>query len=431
MIWKNLQVVLYKLFIATQLLTLSLSTLAVNGPGLGNLNYQANERFQRISLVDRNTGIPDNAGSPAVSFGLNLGYMFNGYFVGIFAPDHGHSSGGWLVLDVSNPRSPQMVARRYQATYSHGNAYNGYSNGQQDPHFIGDTGDFRENHGTGFSVQDGRYYAVIPTGYGVEFWDFTNIGPGNPPVRISTFDIPNIAAGDYTNTSWQLTWQAPYVYVANANQGIAVIDASDVANPKLLSRVPISKLGGMRIGPLFAMGNHMVASSMDSAGRVGSFDISDPGNPKLLTTFEPGQNFYSMCYNGNQVMFSNRGTPAYMQVVDISNPNQFIELNKNQIRNDEALYCTSQGNLYISGNQNDITVVDISNPSNPTHLGSGSLNVGAGSDHGQVSIFGNLIYVGNDHGAGNGFIVHQSTPDTSAPQVTQVSRAMAQPNKAY
>lgn len=409
--------------LAALILTFTSTAFALNGPGLGNLTYNANELFEPVSIIDGSQGIPNNSGDPAAPFGLNMAYMFNGYFVGVFAPDHGHSSGGWLVLDVSDPRNPVQTARQYDATYvGSGSAYNGYDgNGNQDPEWIGNTGDFREVHGIGFTIQDGRYYAAIPSGYGIEIWDFTDVGPGMPPVRTTTFDIPDIAAGNYTDTSWQLTWQAPYLYVANANQGITVIDTSDINNPVLLSKTPISLLGGFRIGPIFALGNHMIVSSMDTNGRVASVDISDPAQPKLLTTYAPGQQFYATCFNGSQVMFTNRGTPAYMQVVDISDPTQFVELNRDTVQINEALYCATQGDRYFSGNQEEVSVVDMSDPANPVLIGEGSLNIGSGSDHGQVSVFGNLVYVGNDHGNGNGFIVHQTAPDTEGPEVTQVS----------
>lgn len=409
--------------LAALMLALIPIAFAENGPGLGNLTYNANELFEPVSIIDGSMGIPGNGGDPAAPFGLTMGYMFNGYFVGVFAPDHGHSSGGWLVLDVSDPRNLVQVVRQYDSTYvGNGSAYNGYDgNGNQDPNWVGNTGDFREVHGMGFTIQDGRYYAAIPTGYGIEIWDFTDVGPGIPPVQTTRFDIPGIAAGNYTDTSWQLTWQAPYLYVANANQGISVIDTSDINNPVLLSKTPISLLGGFRIGPIFAMGNHMIVSSMETNGRAASLDISDPAQPKLLTTFAAGQQFYATCFNGSQVMFTNRGTPAYMQVVDITDPTQFVELNRDTVQLNEALYCATQGDRYFSGNQEQVSIVDMSDPSNPVLIGEGSLNIGSGSDHGQVSVFGNLVYVGNDHGNGNGFIVHQTAPDTEGPAVTQVS----------
>lgn len=91
----------------------------------------------------------------------------------------------------------------------------------------------------------------------------------------------------------------------------------------------------------------MIVSSMDTNGRVASIDISDPVSPRLLTTYQPGQRFYATCFNGSQVMFTNRGTPAYMQVVDISDPGQFVELSKGELELDEALYCANQGDAYF------------------------------------------------------------------------------------
>lgn len=165
----------------------------------------------------------------------------------------------------------------------------------------------------------------------------------------------------------------------------------------------------------------MIVSSMDTNGRVASIDISDPVSPRLLTTYQPGQRFYATCFNGSQVMFTNRGTPAYMQVVDISDPGQFVELSKGELELDEALYCANQGDAYFSGNQGNVTKVHMSVPENPVYIGEGQLNVGAGSDHGQVSVFGNLVYVGNDHGTGNGFIVHQTASDQTPPSINAVS----------
>lgn len=113
--------------LAALILTFTSTAFALNGPGLGNLTYNANELFEPVSIIDGSLGIPNNSGDPAAPFGLNMGYMFNGYFIGVFAPDHGHSSGGWLVLDVSDPRNPVQIARQYDATYvGSGSAYNGY-----------------------------------------------------------------------------------------------------------------------------------------------------------------------------------------------------------------------------------------------------------------------------------------------------------------
>jgi DNA-binding beta-propeller fold protein YncE len=387
------------------------------GPGWGNLTYNSGELFQRISLVNSSNGVPSEYP------GLNLGYMFNGYFVGIAARDHGWSGGAWVVLNVSNPRSPtSVVTLNDSACTGSGDCfYNGYLNGVQNPGRPGLTGDFRELHGACFTIMNNRWYAAIPSGYGIEVWDFTDVNTGVAPTRTSRFAIPGIAAGDYTDTSWQLTCQAPYVYVANANQGVSVISIANPSSPLLLSRTPISQTGGFRVGPIFTQGNLMVVSSMDTNGTMSTLDISDPTAPSLLDTFSPGVNFYATCFNGNEVIFTQRGTPAYMQVANVQDPTNVTLLNGGTVSNPESLYCSTQGDTVMMGNQEEIAKFDITNPSNPVLLGEGNLNVGTGTDHGQVTFFGNTVYVGNDHGPSNGFIVHQLAQDTTAPSVASVS----------
>src|SRR5688572_19978495 len=204
------------------------------GPGFGNLTYNSGELMQRISLVNSANGVPSEYQ------GLNLGYMFNGYFVGVAARDHGWSGGAWVVLNVSNPRSPtSVVTLNDSACTGSGDCfYNGHLNGVQNPGRPGLTGDFRELHGACFTIMNNRWYAAIPSGYGIEVWDFTDVNTGVAPTRTSKFAIPGIKAGDYTDTSWQLTCEAPYVYVANANQGISVISIANPSSPLLLSRTP-------------------------------------------------------------------------------------------------------------------------------------------------------------------------------------------------
>ena len=99
--------------------------------------------------------------------------------------------------------------------------------------------------------------------------------------------LPTGNGGDSANVGWQLWWQAPYLYVASANDGVYIVDASDPANAVIANRgagkpnpVPTGELGGFRVGPIFTMGNHMVLSSMDNTDGFASLDISDPLNPK-------------------------------------------------------------------------------------------------------------------------------------------------------
>jgi len=375
------------------------------GPGLGNLDYTAGELNQRISWVALNVDIPEEFP------GLNNGYMFNGYFVGVFSEDNGWHGGGWSVLDISNPRVPVKMSTLKDAVW--------WAQYTDQRSML--TGDFRENHSTGFSIINNRWYAAIPTGHGIEIWDFTDVALNVPPTRASRTTIPNVTGGNYNNTSWQLAWQAPYVYVANTNLGITVINASNPTNPVVVSTTPTSSLGGAAVGAIYAMGNQLVISDMNNMGAVRVLDISNPTTPTLRTSHTPTENYYSSCFDGQEIFLTDRGATANLKVLSVNSTDSSISvIEADTVSNPEGLYCTTQGNSLFMGNQLNAKKFDITTPSNPVLVGTMSTG-GVNADHGQVSVFGNLLYIGDDHGAGNAFMVHQQAKDLAAPRVKYVN----------
>lgn len=381
------------------------------GPGLGNLTYTQAELFRPVSMILRNDqGVPATYPNRK-AFGLNAGIMHNGYFVTLFAPDSGDGPGGFLVYDVSNPRAIQLVQRIYEPE--------------------GRTAEFREAHAFGVSTINNRNYIAVATTRGVEFWDFTDV---NNIQQVRKVALPTVNRGDYANVSWQLWWQAPYLYVASANDGIYIVDARDPATATLANRgagrpnpVPTGELGGFRVGPIFTMGNQMVLTSMENVDGIASLDISDPLNPKVLDTVPSAPFYYATCYDGKKLYGSVRGGGARMFSYDLTDRSRFVA-EDNRLVIDEQLYCATQDHYVFQGAQIRMHKVDVSNPLQHVQVGVGSLfpqgdpNL-PGSDHGQVAVFGNLVFVGNDHGSGSGFMVHSTAPDTTPPSVRQVSPA--------
>ncbi|RYF47052.1 MAG: hypothetical protein EOO27_38215, partial [Comamonadaceae bacterium] len=211
------------------------ATLALQGPGLGNLNYSTAELFKPVSMITRESGDVPATYPGRKAYGLNVGIMLNGYFLTSFAPDSGLGPGGFLLYDVSNPRAIVLVKKIYEPE--------------------GRTKEFREAHAFGTAKIGGKQYVVVPSIKGVEFWDFTDI---NNIQQVKKLALPTVNGGDYANVAWQLWWQAPYLYVASANDGIYVVDASDPANATIADRgagrpnpVPVGELGGFRVGPIF------------------------------------------------------------------------------------------------------------------------------------------------------------------------------------
>ncbi len=371
------------------------------GPGLANQHYPAQDLFQPIGWVNHDNGLPGvHAGSKP--FGTNLGMMIDGYFFTLFAPDSGQGPGGFLFYDVSDPYNPSLIRRVYEAEAR--------------------TTALKEPHAFGLARIHERRYMAFQSTIGVEFWDFTDL---NDLQRVGDIDLPGVNGGDYSNVAWQLTWQAPYVYVASSEQGIFIVDASDPAYPVLADRngqpnpVPVSDLGGFRVGPIFTFGNQLVISSMQNRDGFASLDISDPVNPQILDRIpDLDQFYYASCFNGEHMAVSVRGASARMVLYDLQDPNEFT-LVDDQLAVPGQLYCAFQDHYVFQGTEDRVHKIDISDPSSPVDVGSGTI---AGPlvrlvDHGQVSPLGNLVFIGNDHGTGSAFMPHSAEPDELPPAV--------------
>lgn len=385
--------------------------LPIQGPGLGNFEYADSEMFRPLSLINDSNFIPPRLPFNK-DFGLNTAMLHNGYFVTLFAPDSGGGPGGILVLDVSNPRDVKLVRRIYEPE--------------------GITKEFREAHSLGSAYVQGKKLVALQTGVGIEIWDFSDV---NAIAPLSKLQLPGVNFGDYSSVAWQLSWQAPYLYVAGANQGIFIVDTSDPRNPKLADRgpgkpnpVPVGELGGFRVGPIFSLGNLLVISSMDVADGFSTLDISDPVDPQLLSRVARLKDYYATCFDGRYLHASTRGFGARMQSYDLTDPIQPRLINDSLLI-DEQLYCATQDHFVFQGAQEYFHKIDVSQSSSFQETGRGTLGVDH-PDHGQVTPFGNLIFVGNDHGSGSAFFPHQATPDHQAPELVRQSPAPGDSNVA-
>ncbi|OZG70391.1 hypothetical protein BTA51_26490 [Hahella sp. CCB-MM4] len=386
----------------------STGALSAQGPGLGNLSYSPGEVFTQISpSVDNAEDGSDSGFLPPdypyrKDYGVNVATMVNGYLIGIFAPDSGRGPGGWIALDASNPRNLELVKRVYEpdntSEYRTGNDLR--------------TAEFREPHSIGLAENN---LVAIQTGRGIEIWDWSDV---ENPVQDSRLRIDNVNYGDYTRVSWQLFWQAPYLYVSRGPDGLTIVDTSDVHNPIVVKTIPKNELGGFNIGPVFALGNELYLSSMETTDGFSILDISNPVNPTLTKSVSSlPDKYYSSCWDGKRAYFGARSYGNPLRIYDTTtNPMALVNEDHSGFVN---LYCNLQDDRLLLGNQEDIAVLDIGDLDNITRLGTGSLDVHdlSHSDHGQVFPMGNLVWVGNDHGSGSALIAQQTEPDTLPPQV--------------
>ncbi len=208
----------------------------------------------------------------------NLVLMLDGYLLLPWSPEFG--TGGLTFFDVSDPCAPVAVGRGTSVT-------------------------MRETHSVGVARLGGRTYAVVNqftsqgTGNGgIQFWDVTD---STAPVAIADLELPGFGYPDaYARVTLSVFWQAPYVYVAGADNGIYVVDATDPTQPRFVTQVVFDPV--MRAGQVVVVGNLLFTSSAEGPRAV-LLDVSDPAAPQPI----PGGDFVSADEDGNprETYFSN------------------------------------------------------------------------------------------------------------------------------
>ncbi len=370
----------------------------LEGPGLGNLTYQATEVDTAVSWVDTSNGVPQRSG---VTYGANVATMVNGYLLTVFAPNGGPGPGGFLLYDVSDPRATAVAHTVHEPD--------------------GRTAEFREAHSIGVARMDGSTYVAFQSIYGIEFWDLTDTGNIR---QVSKLRLPGVNKGDYFGAAWQLFWQAPYVYVSASSLGLFVVDASDPARPfvarmdrQRANPVPPGDFGGFKVGPVFAIGNRLVLASMHSTDGWASLDISNPLDPMLLDRTPDLSLYYSICFNGGRLHSATRGR-GNMVGYRLSDAGAFERVSQTATGN--FLYCATQDNLLLQGGPHSYAKYDISSAGSPRLLGSVTLDSNRNREHGHVTLLGNVVYVGDDHGVGSALVPHSAAADQTAPSVVAV-----------
>lgn len=353
-----------------------------DGPGLGNLDYKKDELWKPLGFVDRS--IMRGPG------GANVAIMVRGYFMVVAALDSGRAAGALNFYDVSDPRKPRQV--KY------------YEDDR--------TRQFREQHSLPVAVIDGKEILALHTTRGIQLWDLTD--PLNARM-VSALDLPNILPHDYENAAWQLSWQWPYLFVAATNHGVYVVDTRDPAKPSLLTRIPTSKMGGFRVGPLFAVGDYLIVSNMDLDARTSLLDIADPKNASLLASTSFGPKVYSSMVTGDRVYFAGREGTIH---VWSWSPTKFTKISSKNFGGDNLYVANADGHLF-AGQQQDWLKLDFKDEKNLVQVGKARLGRND-PDHGQVTPMGNVIFIGNDHQTGNAFFAHSEGRDQTPPAVVKI-----------
>ena len=370
--------------------------VASQGTLIANHNYGQDQVFQVIGRLNAQNGSPQENSSVVVH---------QGYVVEVYSQENDRPQAGISVYDLSDPSAPRLISRTEE-----------------------DTESLSEQHAIGIAHQNGRDYASLLAIDGIEIWDWTDMAA---PKQVSHLVLPGVEFG-YAHGAWWCAWQAPILYVGGASNGIYIIDTSDPANPFLVDRggepnpIPTGQTGGFRVGPVFAVGNLLVASANDGRGYA-TFDISDPTDPVLLDSMVgDGPPSYSSMLNGG-VLYA-IGTDDDLHGLDVHNPTDIRRLDSVAVFG-RGGYLTIQDNFAHAGASYHYVKVDISDPGEYRVVGTAT---SALPDHDEdfAVVIGNLIVLGDDHYNGSFVFPHQADPDTTGPSVNMVSPADGSSNQS-
>jgi len=442
---------------AVLLASAGLALTAADGPGIGNLDWQALgvKPLETIAVIDKGTGVPRGTGYVT---------MHRGYLLVMFSNDGGGGagSGGMAFLDISDPRTPKKVFST-----------------ADDPRYAADKPDacgaLREAHGFTLwgdilaqttnkglvpapnkkpaAKKDGAVLKsaagagdAVPAadGTGIQFWDLADV---QAPKKLANLNLPGLDGGDYSNTPWWLAWQGGrYLYVAGTEKGLYIVDASDPRQPRLVDRggkpnpIPPAELGNFRINVVAVVGNLMALAMTDGKG-LSLCDISDPAHPRLLSTVrDPGVG-YSMLLNGNRIYGTGGalskpkpGTPppadgnsdpgrSGVRIFDISNPAAIppARIATHTAVGGKGGYGVIQDDTFFYGSSESLGHLGVGGTAEPVLRAEIKLAPPGVSkpDWDFGTPLGNFVYAGNDHG-GSAFYIHQQAPDRTGPRVNMV-----------
>jgi len=316
--------------------------------------------------------------------------------------------------------------------------------------------------GNGDVTSYSTYLATI-TGTGVDIWDISVTN--QPPVRmapkgalVSTIVSPNVNYGDVDNAVWGLSCQGKYLYVGATNNGLHIVDMSNPAAPVRVASMPTTLLSGIKVGPLFAIGDLLVLTTPKNNAGVATLDISNPTVPVLKSSVTSTSGSYIGGVFGRYAHLLGGSSPGGFRWIDILAPTLTISAAANTKQSEYMSYGTRPLNadgtgglvpvFYLGGTRTAIDgepgihMYRMNDPLDGSGNSSPSLtfmaDIPGGDRNGtanpniddQFSIpAGNLLVMSDDEGTfGSRIAVQMTATDTSRPAVMYVNPASGATN---
>lgn len=343
----------------------------------------------------------------------NMVAVYRGHLVLPWSPEWG--TGGLTFFNVDDPCQPEKVGEGRSLYMRETHNFTSLYLPPGDPH----AGEWAATNMGGI-----RSFVDLG-GNGVQFWD---ISDPTDPVVVSNLVLEGLVYPDsYAFINLAYSWAYPYLYVAGANLGVFVVDATDPTDPQAIGQVDVPDI---QVGATFVYGDLLLVTDNDSPTHA-LFDISDPTDPQPL----PGGRFESVDREGNAIkpyhanlsgdwaLFARKdggGGPIVIDLSDSSNPTFLGDLRLPGMSGGYVFY--DEGHLF-TGDSHGSHIIDFTDPSDPQVV----MRIDfADGDLDTLTPYGNIAVAAVDDPASREFhpagesaaiVPWRIEPDTTAPQI--------------
>lgn len=253
-------------------------------------------------------------------------------------------------------------------------------------------------------TEDAWYeYRIFPEGFELIKSAAVSAYPFNRSIRAAE----HISRYNTTGEAYDTITDGDYTYVADGSGGLKILDISESRNPRLAGSLPLNGYSYK----IAKQGNFVFV--LPDKKEIQVIDVSTPSNPFQVTTAPLSNSPRNMTHYGD-FLYVTTHFGDRLEIIDISNP----LLPVHRSTSSDALLARPYGiaadgsHVYISAENGNLEIWDVTNPSVPIRTGSVSI----GGKAGGMALSGSYLFAATDNNQGIK-IVNVSNP--SLPAVAQ------------
>lgn len=180
----------------------------------------------------------------------------------------------------------------------------------------------------------------------------------NNPDTLKIYDVSDPASPQFMSqftfdeSAWEIKYQDGYLYVAEYQSGLHILDVSDPLDPQEVASIDLPS-----VLDVWVQGSIAYVTSNDWDGGFVTVDISDPENPQTLQIYNPSGWFHPfyVSVSGSYAYVTLNFGEVYL--FDVSDPSNVQEIGL-YVTSGEAIHLFAQeGMLYVSDGPSGLQIL--------------------------------------------------------------------------